>query len=92
MGSPASQLMTGRAVDLGAQLRDAILISELLFRLAGDQRAQHVIAKGKISRGRNRPHRHNDDGADRNPEHHRAEPDLFAGMRDGVGGAVAAHA
>src|ERR1700746_111394 len=86
------QLTTGRAVDLGAQLRDAILIGKLLFRFAGDQRAQHVVAKCKIGCRRNRPDRHDDHGADGNPERDRSEPDLSAGMRKGVRGVIAARA
>jgi hypothetical protein len=52
------QLATGRSVDLSAQFRDAILISELLIRLAAYQRPQYVVTKCKVGCGRNRPHRH----------------------------------
>ena len=49
-------LPAGGAVDLGAQLGDAILIGVLHLGLARDQPRQHVVAESKIGRGRSRPH------------------------------------
>jgi hypothetical protein len=72
------------AVDLGPQFGDAVFIGVLHLGLAGDQPGQDVVAKREIGRGRRRPHAENDDGADDDPEHHRPEPDLLAGVDDGV--------
>ena len=80
------ELPAGVAVDLGAQFRDAVFVGELLLGLVRDQAAQHVITKGEVGRRRDRPTGHDDDGADGDPERHRAETDLAAGMRDGVAG------
>ena len=78
------QLAAGGAVDLGAQFGDAVFIGVLHLGLTGDQPGQDVVAKREIGGGRRRPHAEHDDGADDDPEHHRAEPDLLAGMDDGV--------
>jgi len=45
------QLPAGGAVDLGAQLGEAILVSELLISLAGNEPFENVVAEGEISRG-----------------------------------------
>ena len=78
------QLAAGGAVDLGAQLRDAVFIGVLHLGLTGDQPGQDVVAKREIGGGRRRPHAEQHDRADNDPEHDRAEPDLLAGMHDGV--------
>src|SRR5207244_3488190 len=49
------QLPAGDAIDLRAQLGDAILIGELLFGLARDQAGEHVVVEGEIASGRQRP-------------------------------------
>ncbi len=74
------QLAAGRAIDLGAKLRDPVFIGVLHFRLAGDQPRQHVVTKCKIGGGRRRPHSERRDGANHDPENHRPEADLLAGM------------
>ena len=84
------QLAAGGAIDLGAQFGDAVFIGVLHLGLAGDQPGQDVVAKREIGGGRRRPHAEHDDGADHDPEHDRPEPDLLAGMDDGI--AVAARA
>ena len=68
----------------GAQLGDAVFVGVLHFGLTGDQPGQDVVAKREIGGGRRRPHAEQHDGADDDPEHHRADPDLLAGMDDGV--------
>ena len=78
------QLAAGGAIDLSAQFGDAVLIAELLLRLARDQRAQHVVAKGEVGRRRDRPAGHDHDGADRDPECDRPEPHLAPGMRNRI--------
>ena len=78
------QLPAGGAIDLGAQFGDSVFIGVLHLGLAGDQPGQHVVAKREIGGGRGRPHAEHDDGADDDPEHHRPEPDLLAGMDDGI--------
>ena len=78
------QLAAGGAVDLGAQFRDAVFIGVLHFGLTGDQPGQDVVAKREIGGGRCRPHAEQHDRADNDPEHDGAEPDLLAGMHDGV--------
>ena len=82
------QLAAGGAVDLGAQLRDAVFIGVLHLGLTGDQPGQDVVAKREIGGGRRRPHAEQHDRADNDPEHDGAEPDLLAGMHDGVAVAV----
>ncbi len=78
------QLAAGGAIDLGAQLGDAVFVGVLHFGLTGDQPGQDVVAKREIGGGRRRPHAEQDDGADDDPEHHGADSDLLAGMDDGV--------
>ena len=78
------QLPAGGAIDLGAQFGDAVFIGVLHLGLTGDQPGQDVVAKGEIGRGRRRPHAEHDDRADDDPEHDRPEPDLLAGMDDGI--------
>ena len=82
------QLAAGGAVDFGAQLRDAVFIGVLHLGLTGDQPGQNVVAKREIGGSRRRPHAEQHDRADNDPEHDRAEPDLLAGMHDGVAVAV----
>ena len=81
------QLAAHGAVDLSAQFGDAVLIAELLLRLPRDQRSQHIVAKRQIGRRRDRPPRHDDDGADRDPKGDGTESDLASGMRDRIGAA-----
>src|SRR5262249_61586968 len=45
------QLAARKAVDLGAQFGDAILVAELHLRLARDQSGEHVLAESEISGG-----------------------------------------
>src|SRR5262249_35858161 len=45
------QLAARKAVDLGAQFGDAILVAELHLRLARDQPGEHVFAEGEIGGG-----------------------------------------
>ena len=82
------QLPAGDAVDLGAQLGDAVLVGELLFLLPRDQPRQHVVVEGEIGAGRERPAGHDHEAADRDPEGDRAEPELAAGMGERVVGAA----
>ena len=84
------QLPAGDAVDLGAQLGDAVFIGELLVLLAGDQARQHVVVEGEIGAGGKRPAGHDHQAADRDPEGDWAEAELVAGMRDGVVGSAGA--
>ena len=74
------QLAAGGAIDFGAQFGDAVLVGVLHLGLAGDQPGQDVVAEREIGRGRRRPHAEHGHGADHDPEHHRSEPDLLAGM------------
>ena len=74
------QLPAGRAIDLGAKFRDPVLVGVLHFRLSCDQPRQHIVTKREIGRGRRRPHSKRGDGADHDPERHRPEADLLAGM------------
>ena len=46
------ELAAGQAVDLRAQLGNAILVGVLHVRLAGDQPGQEIVAEGKIGGGR----------------------------------------
>jgi len=77
-------LTAGGAVDLGAQFGDAVFIAVLHLGLTGDQPRQDVIAEREIGRGCRRPHAEHGDRPDRDPEYHRPEADLLAGMDDGV--------
>ncbi len=77
------ELAAGDPVDLGAQFGNAILVGELHLGLARDQPGQHVVAEGKVGRGRNRPDRHDHEGADHDPECDRTEPNLAPGMHEG---------
>ena len=81
------QLAARHAVDLRAQLGDAILVGELHFGLARDQPGQHVVAEREIGRGDDGPARHDHQRADHDPEGDRAEADLAAGMGQRVAGA-----
>ena len=74
------QLAARNAVDLGAQLGDAILVAELHLGLAGDQPGEHVLAEGEIGGGADRPQRHDDEGADHHPEGGRPQPQLAPGV------------
>src|SRR5665213_714932 len=84
------QLLAGDAIDLSAQFGDAVLIGELHGGLAADQPGQHVLAEGEISAGRDRPDAHDDECTDHDPERHRPDADLAAGMDQRVAGASAA--
>ena len=46
------QLAARDAVDLRAQLGDAVLVAELHVGLAGDQPGEYVLAEGEIGGGR----------------------------------------
>ena len=78
------QLAAGGAIDLGAQFGDPVFVGVLHLRLAGDQPGQNVVAEGEIGRGRRRPHAEHGHRADHDPERHRAEADLLAGMDQGI--------
>src|SRR5262249_56167059 len=56
------QLPAGRAIDLGAQFGDPILIGELLFGLTRDETAQHIVTEREIGCRGKRPDRHDHDG------------------------------
>jgi hypothetical protein len=81
------QLSAGGAIDLRAQLGEAVFVGELLLGLARDEPLEYVVAKREIGRGRDRPARHDHDRPDGNPERHRAEPDLSPCVGDRVAGA-----
>ena len=72
------------AVDLRAQFGDAIFIGELHVGLPADQPGEDILAKGEIGAGGDRPHAHDDQSADDDPERHRPETDLAAGMNQSV--------
>ena len=74
------QLAAGGAVDLRAQFGDAVFIGVLHLRLTGDQAGQDVVAEREIGRGCRRPHAEHGHRADHDPERHRAEADLLAGV------------
>ena len=74
------QLAARKAVDLGAQFGDAILVAELHLRLARDQPGEHVLAEGEIGGGADGPQRHDHQRADNDPEGDRPEAHLTAGM------------
>src|SRR5665213_33340 len=78
------QLSAGGAIDLGAQLGDSVFVGVLHLRLAGEQPGQNVITERKIGRGRRRPHAKHRYRADHNPEYDGPEPDLFAGVDQGI--------
>ena len=78
------QLAAGGAVDLGAQFGDAVFIGVLHLGLTGDQPGQDVVAEREIGRGRGRPHAEHGHRADHDPEHDRPEPDLLAGVDEGI--------
>ena len=78
------QLAAGGAVDLGAQFGDPVFIGVLHLRLTGDQPGENVVAEREIGRRRRRPHPEHGHRADHDPERHRAEADLLAGMDQGV--------
>jgi hypothetical protein len=65
------QLSAGGAIDLRAQLGEAVFVGELLLGLARDEPFEHVVAEREIGRGRDRPARHDHDRPDGNPERHR---------------------
>ncbi len=67
------QLPAGDAVDLGAQLRDPVLVGELLFLLPGDEPRQHVVVEGEVGAGRERPAGHDHEAAHRDPEGDRSD-------------------
>jgi len=78
------QLPARGAVDLGAQLGDAVFVSVLHLGLTGDQARQDVIAEREIGGRRRRPHPEQDDRADHDPEYDRPNSDLATGMGQGV--------
>ena len=80
------QLAAGGAIDFGAQLSDTIFVGVLHVSLAGDQACEDIIPKRKIGCSGGRPHAEHDDSADHDPEYHRSEPDLFAGMHQRIAG------
>ena len=84
------QLPAGDAVDLRAQFGDAVLIGELHLGLAADQAGEHVVAEGEIGAGQDRPHRHDHQGSDHDPERHRPDAHLVAGMLQRIAAAAAA--
>src|SRR5262249_28938336 len=74
------QLAARKAVDLGAQFGDAILVAELHLRLARDQPGEHVLAEGEIGGGGDGPTRHDHQRADHDPKGDRSDAQLAAGM------------
>ena len=78
------QLPAGDAIDLRAQFRDTVLIGELHFRLPSDQAGEHAVAEGEIGSGRDRPHAHDDQSSDHDPECDRADAHLAAAMHQRV--------
>jgi hypothetical protein len=80
------QLAPGDAVDLRAQLRDAILVAGLHVRLPGDQAGEHVLAEGEVGGGRDAPDRHDHQRADHDPEHDRSDAQAPSGMHERIVG------
>src|SRR5205085_9266203 len=80
------ELAAGGAIDFGAQLSDTIFVGVLHVSLAGDQACEDIIPKRKIGCSGGRPHAEHDDSADHDPEYHRSEPDLFAGVHQRIAG------
>ena len=78
------ELAARDAVDLRAQLRDAILVGESLFGVARDQAREHVVVEGEIGSGRKRPAPHDHEAANHDPEGDRAEAELAAGVAERV--------
>src|SRR3974377_1404264 len=78
------QLPAGNAVNLGAHLGDAILITELHFGLPGNEPGQYVLAEREISRRADCPHCHDGDGGDHPPECERSKSELMPAMRWGI--------
>ncbi len=74
------QLAAREAIDLAAQVRDAILVGELHLRLPGEQAGQYVVAERKVGGGHRGPAGHHDQRADDDPERDRADADLLSGM------------
>src|SRR5262245_2813948 len=74
------QLAARKAVDLGAQLGDAILVAELHLRVARDQPGEDVLAEGEIGGGADGPPRHDHQRADHHPKGDRPDAQLASGM------------
>src|SRR5215475_5038364 len=74
------QLAARKAVDLGAQFGDAILVGESHLRLARDQPGEDVLAEGEIGGSAYAPHRHDHQRADHDPEGDRSDAQLASGM------------
>ena len=83
------QLAAGDAVDLTAKFCNSIFISELHLGLAPDQAGEHVIAEREIGAGRDRPHAHDHQSADDDPERDRSDADLTAAVYQRVVAAMA---
>ena len=62
------QLATREAVDLGAQLSDAVFIGKLHLCVPGDEFCEHVFAEGEIGAGDDGPHRQDHQRAGDDPE------------------------
>ena len=80
------QLTAGGAIDVRAQLSDAIFVGELLLGLARDETFEDVVAESEVGGGSGRPARHDHDRPDKNPECDRAEPDLSPRVRERIAG------
>ncbi len=78
------QLAAGDAVDLRAQLGDAVFVGELHLRLAGDEAGEHVVVEGEIGSGHDRPDAHDHQRADHDPEQHGTDAHLAAAMHQHV--------
>jgi hypothetical protein len=74
------QLPTDNAIDLRAQITDAILICKLHLGLMRDEAREHVVVERKVRRGSDRPHTHDDEGPDRDPKRYGAKPYLSSSM------------
>src|SRR5439155_14805735 len=74
------QLATHDPVDLRTQFSNTIFIGELHFRLSANQARKNIVTKSEVSAGRDRPHRHNDQRADYDPERDRSNTDLVSGV------------
>src|SRR5262249_48637349 len=78
------QLAASDTIDLRAQFGDPVFVSELHLCLTRNQTGQHVVTKGEICGGSDRPHCHEHQRADPDPKRDRSETQLAAGMGQGV--------
>ena len=82
------QLPARQAVDLAAQIRDAVLVGELHLRLAREEPGQHVVAECEIGGGHGGPSGHHHQRTDDDPERDRPDAHLPPGMAECPAGPV----